>query len=238
MQIMHKSKPQERTTVQTNHGDRREYVVTSIIQQVISGQLKAGDRLVTQDLADQLNVSLTPVREALAELSGIGIIDLLPNRGATVHAFSQREIKEVCRVRRALECEAIRGAIGRIPPSQLRELNSKFAELSKAPVKGGRMIRRARELDSQLHDLINEHCGNSFLQRELARLSRLFRSLRDASWIDSQSRDDCDRLTEEAQEHLEITQAMLKRDSKAAVQAMSRHISASARYWSRGNSNS
>jgi DNA-binding GntR family transcriptional regulator len=235
---MHKQKSDIKTKVQTNHGDRREYVVTSILERVVNGQLRAGERLVTQDLADQLNVSLTPVREALAELSGIGIIDLLPNRGATIHAFSRQEIRDVCRVRRALECEAVRGAIGRIPPSKLRELDSQFAALSQAPVKGTRMIRRARELDSQLHDLVKEHCDNVFLQKELTRLARLFRSLRDASWIDSQSRDDCDRLAEEAREHSEITQAMLKRDSKAAVNAMSRHITASARYWSRGNTNS
>ncbi len=221
----------------TTHGDKREYVVSAIVAQIVAGELNGGDRLVTQEIADSLGVSLTPVREALAELAGIGLVDLLPNKGATIHAFSPREIREVCRVRRALECEAVRGAIGRIPPSQLRELDSKFAELSKAPVKGQRMVRRARELDSRLHDLIATHCGNSFLQRELSRLSRLFRSLRDASWVDAQSRDDCDRLAEEALEHRNITKAMIKRDAKAAVKAMSQHIAASARYWTRTTNN-
>lgn len=217
------------------HGDKREYVVTAITEQLISGQIRGGDRLVTQDLANQLGVSLTPVREALAELAGIGIVELHPNRGASVHTFSPREIREVCRVRRALECEAVRGAVGRVPPSQLRRLDAEFKKLAAEPLKGKRLIRHARQLDTELHDLIATHCGNSFLLRELLRLSRLFRSLRDASWVEAESRDDCDRLAEEAAEHQAITSAMIRRDRTAAARAMSRHIAASARYWSRGN---
>ncbi len=175
------------------------------------------------------------MREALAELAGVGIVDLLPNRGATIHSFSAREIRDVCRVRRALECEAIRGATGRIPPSQLREWEGKLKKLAKAPIKGIRQIRLAQELDSSLHDTVANYCGNDFLTKELSRLSRLFRSLRDASWIDSQAREDCDRLREEAKEHLEIVVALLHRDKRRAVVAMSQHIAMSARYWSRGN---
>lgn len=219
-----------------SHGDRREHVVRYLVDQIVAGKLRAGQRLLTQDIADQLQVSLTPVREALAELAGVGLVDLLPNRGASVHTFSPREIREVCRVRRALECEAVRAATGRVPPSQLKELDARFAQLAQAPVRGKRQVGLARSLDSRLHDMIAEHCGNRFLQKELARLSRLFRSLRDASWQDALGRDDCERLAEEAREHQAITQAMLLRDRRAASKAMSQHISISARYWSRVNS--
>ncbi len=219
----------------SQHGDKREAIVASVIEMVVRGELKAGQRLVTQELADQFGVSLTPVREALAELAGIGVVDLLPNRGARVHAFSPREIREVCRVRRALECEAVRGAIGRVPPSKLKGLQKELKKLAGSRVKGQRWIRHARELDSQLHDLIQLYCGNNFLRRELARLTRLFRSLRDASWVDAASRDDCDRLAEEAREHLEITRAILQCDAVAAVKAMSQHIRSSARYWTRSS---
>jgi DNA-binding GntR family transcriptional regulator len=220
----------------TSHGDKRELVVNYVLERILDGGFPGGTRLTTQQLADSLGVSLTPVREALAELAGVGIVDLQPNRGATIHAFSKREIHDVCRVRRALECEAVRGAIGRIPPSQLRKLDQEFQQLTTTPIRGKKQIAHARELDTQLHDLIATHCGNAFLTRELARLTRLFRSLRDASWLDSESRDDCDRLAEEAAEHHAITSAMIAKNRALAVLAMSRHISASARYWSRGNS--
>jgi DNA-binding GntR family transcriptional regulator len=218
---------------ETEHGERREYVATAIAEGIVAGKFRAGDRLVAQEIAAALGVSVTPVREALAELTGIGIVDFQPNRGATVHRFSADEIREVGRVRRALECEAVRGAIGRIPPAILRGLHEQIEQLANQPIKGKRLIGLARQLDSQLHDLIARYCGNSYLQRELLRLSRLFRALRDASWIEAEARDDCDRLAEEAREHLVIAKALRRKDRPAAVRAMSQHISSSSRYWSR-----
>lgn len=215
------------------HGERREQVVQAILDRLVSGELRGGDRLVTQELVDELNVSATPVREALAVLGGLGVIDLLPNRGAVVHQFSSREIRDICRVRRALECEAVRGACGRIPPSALRKLETDLKKLAESPVMGKRAIRRAKELDTQLHDLIRDCCANQFLQSELLRLSHLFRSFRDASWIDSGARDDCDRLKEEAEEHLQVVRALRDKDKRAASAALSKHIRAAARYWSR-----
>ncbi len=217
-----------------NHGEKREHIVAFVLQKIVDGNFLAGSRLTTKQIADELNVSLTPVREAFAELAGIGVIDLEPNKGATVHCFSKREIHDVCRVRRALECEAIRGAIRRIPQSILMKLDQEFLDLATGPIQGKKNILRARKLDSQLHDTIAAHCGNEFLSRELQRLSKLFRSFRDASWIESESREDCDRLTEEAKEHAAITSALIARDKKKAVLEMGRHISASSKYWARG----
>ena len=63
------------------HGDKREQVVAWVLDRIATGELGGGDRLVTQEIANATQVSLTPVREALAELAGIGLVDLLPNRG-------------------------------------------------------------------------------------------------------------------------------------------------------------
>jgi DNA-binding GntR family transcriptional regulator len=133
-----------------------------------------------------------------------------------------------------LECEAIRGAIQRIPRSILAKLHQEFRDLANGPIQGKKNIMRARKLDSLLHDTIAAHCGNEFLNRELQRLSKLFRSFRDASWIESEAREDCDRLAEEAKEHAAITSALIARDKKMAVLEMRRHISASSKYWARG----
>ena len=73
-----------------------------------------GERLVIQDLATRFGVSHTPIREALVTLEGVGIIDLAPNRGAVVRRVTAVDVREVCQVRRALECEAVRRASGRI----------------------------------------------------------------------------------------------------------------------------
>src|SRR5207237_3981615 len=114
---------------QGRHGLRRQTIVESLLADVFQGELRAGTRLVTQELARRYRVSHTPIREALIALAGIGIIDLLPNRGAIVRQVRPNEVREVCQVRRALECEAVRSACGRIRLAQLHELADELRRL-------------------------------------------------------------------------------------------------------------
>src|SRR6516225_7352826 len=85
-----------------NHGLRRQTIVESLLAEVCQGRLRAGGHLVTRELAERFGVSHTPIREALVALAGIGIVDLLPNRGAIVRRLTADEVREVCHVRRAL----------------------------------------------------------------------------------------------------------------------------------------
>lgn len=229
------SRASKSTSLKLSHGERRVHIVRAIVEKIVMAELKPGDRLITQDLANEFGVSLTPIREALAELAGVGIVDLHPNRGAIVHQFSAREIFEVCRVRRALECEAVRGAISRIPDELIRKISEELELLRGQVDFGKRSVRKAQELDSRLHETIAAHSGNRFLSRELQRLGLLFRSLRDSSWSEVSQRDAQKRLKEEADEHLDISQAIEQRNVRRAVRAMSRHIAMSAKYWSAFN---
>jgi DNA-binding GntR family transcriptional regulator len=81
-------------SLQCDHGLRRQTIVQSLLSEVFQGRLRAGEHLVTQALAGRFGVSHTPVREALITLAGIGIIDLLPNRGAVVRAVTARDVRE------------------------------------------------------------------------------------------------------------------------------------------------
>src|SRR5579864_2614182 len=79
-----------------DHGLRRQTIVQSLLTDVFQGKLRAGQRLITQELAERFGVSHTPIREALIALAGIGIVDLLPNRGAVVRKVSADEVREIC----------------------------------------------------------------------------------------------------------------------------------------------
>ena len=81
---MSASHPAASSPLKCDHGLRRQLLVQSLLTEVFEGRLRAGQHLVTQDLAARFGVSHTPIREALIALAGIGIIDLLPNRGAVV----------------------------------------------------------------------------------------------------------------------------------------------------------
>jgi len=216
-----------------HHGLRRQAIVQSLLADVFQGRLRAGEHLVTRELAGRFGVSDTPIREALITLSGVGIIDLLPNRGAVVRRVTPREVREVCQVRRVLEGEATRSACGRIALEVLHSLAADLKRLMSAAPSGARYIAEARALDSRLHDLIAESCGNVFLAKELGRLKILFRAFRDVAWARDESRNDFHRLAEEAREHLAIVEALILGEPRAASRAMARHIRSGVKYWAR-----
>jgi DNA-binding GntR family transcriptional regulator len=229
---MHNSHPT--STVKSDHGLLRQAIVEQLLADVFRGELLAGRHLVTQELADRFQVSHTPIREALIALAGIGIIDLLPNRGAIVRRVTSKEVCEVMQVRRALECEAVRLACGQIDLQKLDELAADLKRLAEAKhVSPARFVERSRDTDSRLHDLIANSCGNRFLANELNRLKTLFRAFRDVSYAQEQERNDLRRLAREALEHLAIVEALRAGDRREAFRAMSRHLQGGVKYWAR-----
>jgi DNA-binding transcriptional regulator YhcF (GntR family) len=95
-------------------GNLRGQATARLVTGIFSARLRSGQRLVVQQLAKTFEVSPTPVREALVELASLGLVDLLPNRGAIVRPFGPAEVKEISQIRRLLETEATRSACGRI----------------------------------------------------------------------------------------------------------------------------
>jgi DNA-binding GntR family transcriptional regulator len=209
--------------------------VQSVLTEVFEGRLRAGQHLVTQELADRFGVSHTPIREALIALAGIGILDLLPNRGAVVRRVTARDVSEICQVRRVLECEATRNACGRADTGALDALADGFRGLiAGRPPTAADVVEEARSLDSRLHDLIAATCGNVFLANELGRLKILFRAFRDVTYAhDPTARITSGRFVDEAREHLEIVEALRDGNRQAATRAMSRHILTSVEHWGR-----
>jgi DNA-binding GntR family transcriptional regulator len=217
-----------------DRGQRREAIVRLLLADIFQGRYRAGQKLVTQELAVRCGVSHTPIREALIALAGIGVVDLLPNRGAAVRQVTVRDIREVCQLRRALECQAVRSACGHVDRRELAALAAEFDRLAASSEKlGPRAVDRARRLDSRLHDLIAASCGNTLLGRELNRLKLLFRAFRDVAWEYHGKRHRYHRVVEEAAEHQAIVAALLADDRRAAHLAMSRHVRSGMKYWSR-----
>ena len=209
-------------------------LVESLLKEIVNGQIRSGEHLVTQVLARRFGVSHTPVREALVMLAGMGLLDVTPNRGAIVRKVTARGVREICQVRSALECEAVRLACGRIEASSLERLRSDLRRLTAVESTDRyRFIAEARAVDSRLHDLIAGSCGNSFLAHELGRLKDLFRAFRDAAWDHSESHNDLHRLAAESSEHLAIVEALLAGNRAAAVRAMASHIASGMTYWCR-----
>jgi DNA-binding GntR family transcriptional regulator len=212
------------------HGRRRQWIVDAIVRDLFSGRLGPGHRLVTRELAERFDVSHTPIREALMVLAGSGIVTLEPNRGAIACGLTARAIVEISQVRRALECEAVRSACGKVSPPALDDLE---AELLRQADGDGVTMAMVIETDNRLHDTVAAASGNAFLAGEIARMQGLFRVFRDVSWEAEEETGVRFRVREEAVVHLEIVRALQAGRRDAAVRAMGRHIDAGARYWSR-----
>jgi DNA-binding GntR family transcriptional regulator len=215
-----------------DHGQRRQTVVEHLLKDILHGRLRPGQRLVTRALSARLHVGHTPIREALITLTGIGVVEMRPNRGAVVRVLRPREVRDIYLVRRALECEAVRTACGRVGEDDLRSLAADIRGLiGSAETDRERLIEKARSLDNRLHDLIAKDCGNIFLIDELNRLKLLYRAFRDSAYEQEGPLNNYLRKDVEAREHLAIVEAMLARDHGASVRAMSRHILSSIKYF-------
>lgn len=219
-----------------DHGLRRQSVVRAVLTDIFHGKLRAGERLVTESLANRFRVSHTPIREALIELRGMGVVDLLPNRGGVVRKLTAQNVREVCQIRRLLECEAVRGAARRADREQVKAIAADIRDLA-AGEHDPAAVARARELDNRLHDLIRGACGNAFLAEELGRLRTLFRTFRDVTWDLELARSDFHRVAVEAAEHLAITDALAAGDPKAAHRAMAAHMRSGVMYWTQVTAN-
>lgn len=199
----------------------RENVTKHLLIAIFSGQIKSGDRLVAQTLATQLGVSATPVREALVELAAIGLIEILPNRGAVCLPFGVRELREIYQLRRVLEVESTKLACGRIPSEKLRDLRIGMAKL--AEVQSADWSERAMKQDTTFHDLIQSHCGNNRLCHELERYKDLMASIRHVVG------DKCRVQLRAVEQHIQIIDALIESDAEQACQRMASHIDSTAR---------
>lgn len=97
--------------------------VTRIRRSIMDGDLRPGTRLQEVELAAQLGVSRTPVREALRTLSSQGLVEILPNRGARVASWSTGDLEEIYELRIMLEGRAAERAAGRTGPDDIARLS-------------------------------------------------------------------------------------------------------------------
>lgn len=192
-------------------------VVRQVLTAIFRGQLKEGDRLIVQRLAKEFNISATPAREALLELSSFGAVSLLPNKGAVVRSFGAKQIREVYGLRSLLEVEAVRLACGKLPVDELMLLQAhtqRLLESAEAPDSSNEAV----QYDRKLHRLIAEHCGQSYLAYEIDRISHLVSIARGVV-------GDIPRLKVQAlQEHRDLIAALLAEDREESMRLMALHI--------------
>ena len=193
----------------------RDAVFNTLRQSIIQGKLKPGERLLEIQLADQLGVSRTPVREALRRLELEGLVTMIPRHGARVAGITKRSLSEVLEVRKVLEVLAVELACGNITDEECEKL----AEIQK------RMKEYTSEdliafaaADEEFHDVIHQASQNR-------RLVQILSSLREQMYryrLEHIKDENARRIVQI--EHENILNALRLRHVAEAKQNMGAHI--------------
>lgn len=120
-----------------------EVVTTALRDAILSGELRPGERLLQEQLADQLRVSRIPLRDALRRLEAEGLVRIGPRRGAEVASLSRADVIEVYDIRISLEPELMRRAVEALAPADITRIAGR-SELMDAEVGDPAQGRRSR----------------------------------------------------------------------------------------------
>ncbi|MBI2219746.1 MAG: GntR family transcriptional regulator [Acidobacteria bacterium] len=195
----------------------------SLLQAIMTQVFLPGERLNVLDLARSLNVSLTPVKEALNKLASEGLVEIRPRSGTFVTDISPEDVAETFELRAALEVVAGEKAMGRLNGDELDRLERMLAILERPMVTEGDRIAHERT-NSDFHRYIVERSGNR-------RLIQLYESLNAHIKIARIHRSHdrwASRLAEEKAEHREIVDALKGRDAGRLRGALMQHIGRAA----------
>jgi DNA-binding GntR family transcriptional regulator len=206
--------------VQDNRLPQRAY--EWIKDAILDGRLREGEPLSENRLAQEIDISRTPVREALRALEQDGFIRTVPGKGAFVTGISMEDMKEIYDIRILLEPLAARTAADRIPAEKLRDAEERWLDLRERHRRGEEIAwKEVSTQDHSLHDMIIEYSSNNRLRQILlmlhAQIER-FQLLSARSLAD---------VAESIAQHLEILDCLKLRDREAIQALLTEHIRSS-----------
>ncbi|WP_428649641.1 GntR family transcriptional regulator [Roseibium sp.] len=193
-----------------------EQVVNQLRDMIISGVLPTGEKIRFNELAEELQVSLTPLREAMKVLAGEQLVELMPNRGARVAPITVEGTRELFEVIAGIEALAAEYAATRITDEQLAELEE-IQETMRGHHERGEKAPYF-ELNREIHDKIVEYAGNDILETIRSQLARRAERARFISVESGAHR------IEAMQDHDDLMQALRDHDPKAAHEIWRRHL--------------
>ena len=189
------------------------FVLESLRQSILSGSLVGGTRLIQSEIAQQLKVSTTPVREALRDLAGEGLVRLDAHRVAVVRRIDAEEVRDIYDVRLLLEPEALRRVAAEISPRRLQQAAQLLAQMDTV-----RDRVHWAQLNLSFHALLIEG-GRS------KRLASTIRALQDtaaAYVVLAVQREE--RLSVHNDQHWELVVALRQADGERAAAVITTHL--------------
>ena len=195
----------------------RDVVFNTLREAILKGELKPGERLMELQLAAKLGVSRTPIREAIRMLEQEGLAVTIPRKGAEVADITEKSLRDVLEVRKALEELAVQLACEKITQEELEELEQ-AGENFKKVLKRSKDITEVAEADVRFHDVI-------YMATDNQKLIHLLNKLREQMYryrVEYLKNPDVhEQLT---QEHEEIVYHIKRREKVEATAVTCQHI--------------
>lgn len=193
----------------------REVVFETLRDAIIQGRLKPGERLMEIQLAEEMGVSRTPVREAIRKLELEGFLVMVPRRGVYVAGISMKDIVDVFEIRAALEGLAAGLAAERITDEELEELERALVKTAEAIYSN---LDAVVETDVYFHDLIYRASRNQRLIQMVSNLQDQIHRFRTTSLSQP------GRTKVAIEEHKKIVEALAERNVELAQNLARDHI--------------
>ncbi len=198
-----------------NYKPLREMVFESLREAIIQGRLKPGERLMEIQLAEEMGVSRTPVREAIRKLELEGFVVMVPRKGAYVAGISLKDIVDIFEVRAALEGMAAGLAAERITEEEMDELERSLLMINAT---GEDDLAAIVKADAAFHELIYKASRNQRLVQIITHLQEQIQRFR----MTSLSQPGRTKIV--LDEHKKIVEAISDRNVELAQTLAREHI--------------
>ncbi|MDR3599706.1 MAG: GntR family transcriptional regulator [Desulfosporosinus sp.] len=197
-------------------GHIRDSVFSILRNAILDKKLEPGQRLVERNIAEQLGVSRTPVREAIRKLELERLVTHIPRKGVVVSGFTRADIVEILVIRTSLEALICSITATKIKPRELERLESLAKQISDEHGKGN--FKKSNQLNDKFHEII-------YRAAESPRLYNFLDTLREYITKFTQVAYSKPGRPEEAwEEHQEIIEALRSHDSSRADAAAKKHV--------------
>ena len=187
-----------------------------IREMIRKGALKKGDKILEAPMCQAMGVSRTPLREALRILSSEGLVQLIPNKGATVAQPSIKDIEEMFFVMSILEGTCAQLCAEKMDHKGLKRLDDLYGKLEEHCQAEDR--EKYMAVNHSFHSLVQELAGNKVLSEVINGLRQKILLYRYRQIYQP------NRLQESIQEHRDLQQAFRERDPEAAERFMKAHL--------------
>ena len=208
--------------MEVTHKPLKEEIFDALHRQIIAGKHKPGDWLRQEDIASQMGVSMTPVREALDLLVSSGLAERVPYRGVQVRQMTSKDMADAYGLRLILEALTAREAALHITPAQLVKLEKILAEMKKF-VKLNEMTQE-RQLSREFHAVVAEASENKLLTKLYAIIANTFPDWRLYEAVYRKPELLASSTAQTYEEHAAILEALTNGDLEKAVQKSLDHI--------------